>query len=206
MAEVPTAHFNKAEKAIKQLAHINVPWPLEASMNSTLKAFKDSGDYDLAVRKWEARPKVEKTWANLKIMISNEYSKYQHQHAATAKSVGYGSANEAIDKYVAITEELVATISKENEQKLKALTKDTTDILKEIKALLENKAPAPAPTATGTQSARVKKRTDYHKKLTVATACKNCGIKHPNVPDDKCWELEVNAASRHPGWTSSKSS
>jgi ribosomal protein L32 len=205
VAEVPTAHFNKVEKAIKQLARVNVPWPLEASMNSTLKAFKDSGDYDTAMRKWEASPEVEKTWANLKIMISNEYSKYHRQHAATAKSVGYGSANEAIDEYVAITEELVATISEENEQKLKALTKDTTDILKEIKALLENKAPAQAPTAAGTQSARAKKRTEYRKKLAAATACVNCGSKHPNVPDNKCWELEANAASRPTGWTSSKS-
>lgn len=111
-----------------------------------------------------------------------------------------------MDEYVAITEELVATISEDNEQKLKALTKDTTDILKEIKALLENKAPAQAPTAAGTQSARAKKRTEYRKKLAAATACVNCGTKHPNVPDNKCWELEANAASRPNGWTSSKSS
>jgi hypothetical protein len=50
VAEVPTMHFNKVEKAIKQLARVNVAWPLEASMNSTLKSFKDSGDYDPAVR------------------------------------------------------------------------------------------------------------------------------------------------------------
>jgi hypothetical protein len=86
VAEVPTTHFNKDEKAIKQLARVTVPWPLEASMNSTLKTFKDSGDYDPAVREWEARPEIEKTWANLKIMVSNEYSKFHRQNTATAKS------------------------------------------------------------------------------------------------------------------------
>jgi hypothetical protein len=71
VAEVPTTHFNKVEKAIKQLARVNVPWLLEASMNNTLKAFNDSGDYDPAVREWDAKPEADKT-----IMVSNEYSKF----------------------------------------------------------------------------------------------------------------------------------
>jgi hypothetical protein len=49
VSEVPTTHFNKVEKAIKQLARVNVQWPLKASMNNTVKAFNDSGDYDPAV-------------------------------------------------------------------------------------------------------------------------------------------------------------
>ena len=174
-------------------------------MNSTLKAFKDSGDYDPAVREWEAKPEADKTWANLKIMISNEYSKFHRQNTATAKSVGYGSANvatAAIDDYVAITEELVATITEENEKKIKALTKETTDMLNQIKALLENKPVTPA-TESG-QSARVKKRAEYRKKLASATACANCGNKHPNVPDAKCWELKANAATRPARWKSTK--
>jgi ribosomal protein L32 len=205
VAEVPTAHFNRVEKAIKQLARVNVPWPLEASMNSTLKAFKDSGDYDPAVREWEAKPEADKTWANLKIMVSNEYSKFHRQNTATAKSVGYGSANSAtaaIDDYVAITEELVATITEENEKKIKALTKETTDTLNQIKALLENR---PAATANEpSQSYRAKKRAEYRKKLANTTACANCGTKHPNVPDAKCWELDANAATRPAGWKSAK--
>jgi hypothetical protein len=205
VVEVPTANFNRVEKAIKQLAHVNVPWPLEASMNSTLKAFKDSGDYDPAVHEWEAKPEADKTWANLKIMVSNEYSNFHCQNTATAKSVGYGSANSAtaaIDDYVAITEELVATITEENEKKIKALTKETTDTLNQIKALLENR---PATTAAEPgQSARAKKRAEYRKKLVSATACANCGNKHPNIPDVKCWELEANAATRPAGWKSAK--
>ena len=112
-------------------------------------------------------------------------------------------ATAAIDNYVAITEELVATITEENEKKIKALTKETTDTLNQIKALLENKPVAPA-TEPGL-SARAKKRAEYRKKLASATTCANCGNKHPNVADAKCWELEANAAMRPAGWKSAKS-
>ena len=180
-----------------------MPWPLEASMNNTLKAFKDSGDYDPAVQEWEVKPEADKTWANLKIMVSNEYSKFHRQNASTAKSVGYGSANAAIDDYAAITEELVATVTEQSEQRIKELTKETADAMKEIKVLLEGKTATPA--TDGTQTARAKKRAEYRKKLAAATACVNCESKHPNVPDDKCWELDAKAASHKAGWKSSKS-
>ncbi len=211
VAKVLTTHFNKVEKAIKQLARVNVPWPLEASMNSTLKTFKDSGDYDPAVREWEARPEIEKTWANLKIMVSNEYSKFHRQNTATAKGVGYGSANAAVvEDYAAITEELVAAITEENEKRIKVLTKETTEALNQIKALLEHKstnatAPATANNVSAGQSDKAKKRAAYRKKMAEATACVNCGNKHPSIQDDKCWEIDANAASRPAGWKSSKS-
>jgi hypothetical protein len=110
-------YFNRVEKATKQLMLVNVPWPMEASMNSTLKAFKDCSTYHALVREWEARPEISKTWENLKVMILNEYSKFHRQHTIMAKSTGYGSAN-ALEDYVTITEELVANISEENEKKL----------------------------------------------------------------------------------------
>ena len=112
-------------------------------MNSTLKSFKDCGDYDAPVREWEAKPEAHKNWDNLKIMISNEYSKFHRQHTTTAKGSGYGLAN-ALEEYVMITEELVANISDENEmklqthvQRLEALNKANTDMLKNIMTLLE---------------------------------------------------------------------
>ena len=79
-------YFNRVEKATKQLVLVNVPWPMEASMNSTLKAFKDYGTYNALVREWEAKPEINKTWENLKVMILNEYSKFHHQHTSMAKS------------------------------------------------------------------------------------------------------------------------
>ena len=214
VAEVPTVFFNRVEKATKQLARVNVPWPMEASMNSTLKSFKDCGDYDAPVREWEAKPEAYKTWDNLKLMISNEYSKFHRQHTSTAKSTGYGSAN-ALEEYVMITEELVANISEENEkklqthvQRLESLNKANTDMLKSIMSLLDksggSNATAPATTVSGAKQDRQQKRSEYKKRLETATPCTHCKKKHPNRADEKCWELDANAASRPAGWKSVK--
>jgi hypothetical protein len=54
MAEVPTIYFNQVEKAMKQLAKANITWDWRAMMNKALKSFKDAGDYEPAICKWEA--------------------------------------------------------------------------------------------------------------------------------------------------------
>ena len=209
-AEVPTIYFNRVEKATKQLARVGVPWPREACINSALKAFKDAGDYDAAVREWEARPDVEKTWDNVKKMITSEYSKYQRQHTTTAKSQGYGSAN-ALDEYAALTEEVVAAITEEHAkemktqmQRMEALAKAMTELMSGVKAQLPV-ANGSASETTQEKSDRQKKREEYRKKLKTATACTHCNRKHPNRRDDKCWELEANAADRPQNWKSVKS-
>jgi hypothetical protein len=46
---------------------------------------KASGEYNAAVRELEAKPEVEKTWANIKIFISIEYAKENKQNKLTAK-------------------------------------------------------------------------------------------------------------------------
>jgi hypothetical protein len=214
VAEVPMIHFNRNEKAIKQLAQVNVPWPMEASMNSTWKAFKDCGNYDAPVTEWEAKPEINKTWGNLKIMFSNEYSKFHRQHTTTAKSTGYGSAN-ALEDYVMIIVELVANISKENEkklqshmQRLEALNKANMDMLKNIMAILEKpgggNATATKPEINGTKTDQQQKQADYKKRVNIATRCVHCKKKHPNHTNDKCWELDANATSGPAGWKSVK--
>ncbi len=182
-------------------------------MNSTLKAFKDCGDYDAPVREWEAKPEINKTWDHLKIMISNEYSKFHRQHTSTEKSTGYGSAN-ALEDNVTITEELVANISEENEkklqthmQRLESLNKANSDMLKSIMVLLEKSglnAAAPATSTGGAKQDRQQKRSEYKKRLEAATPCVHCKKKHQNRADDKCWELDTNASSRLAGWKSTK--
>ena len=141
-AEVPTIYFNRIEKAIKQLARVGVSWPREACINSALKAFKDTGDYDAEVREWEAKAEIDKIWANVKTMITSEYSKYQCQHATSAKSLGYGSAN-ALEDYTALTEEVVAALTEEHAkdmkaqlQRMEALTKAMTEVMTNVKAQL----------------------------------------------------------------------
>jgi hypothetical protein len=75
VAEVPTVYFNRVKKAVKQLARAGVTRDTRAMLNNALKSFKDAGDYDAAVHKWDARPLAAQTWANLKTMMCMEYAK-----------------------------------------------------------------------------------------------------------------------------------
>ncbi len=206
-AEVPTIYFNRIEKAIKQLSRVGVPWPREACINNALKAFKDAGEYDPAVREWEAKPEAEKTWDNVKKMITSEYSKYQRQHATTAKSLGYGAAN-AMEEYAALTEEVVAAITEEHAKEMKTQMQRMEDLANAMKELMAGakaqQTPAANATEGKTQTERAKKRAEYRKKLANATACTHCKKKHPTRSDDKCWELEANAADRPASWKSVK--
>ena len=88
VAEVPTVYFNRVEKAVKQLARAGVTWDTRAMMNKALKSFKDAGNYDAAVREWEAKPIGVQTWANLKTMMCTEYAKTHWQDAVTARATG----------------------------------------------------------------------------------------------------------------------
>ena len=140
-------------------------------------------------------------------MVTTEYSKFQRQHSTTAKSLGYGSAN-AVEDIAALTEEVVAAITEEHAkemktqmQRMEALAKAMTELMSGAKAQL----PAATGSASGKKTERQKKREEYRKKLQNATACTHCNRKHPNRSDDKCWELEANAADRPENWQSVKS-
>lgn len=140
VAELLTVYFNRIEKAIKQLARCQVLWPKEACMNSTLKAFKDTRDYDIAIREWEAKPEASKTWDNLKVMVTTEYARFHKHNSSTAKSVGYSTANN-VEEYAALTEEIVANITEEHSKEMKvqmqhmeSLAKSMMDLVATLKA------------------------------------------------------------------------
>ncbi len=209
-AEVPTIYFNRIEKAIKQLSRVGVPWQREACINNALKAFKDAGEYDAAVREWEAKPEAEKTWDNVKKMITSEYSKYQRQHSTSAKSLGYGLAN-ALEDFAAMTEEVVAALTEEHSkdmkaqmQRMEALAKAMTELVAGVKGQLPT-APNTAGGATDDKSDRKKKREAWREKMKNTKECAHCKRKHPNKSDDKCWELDANSADRPENWKSVKS-
>ena len=97
-AEVPTIYFNRVEKAMKQLARANIHWDWRAMMNKALKSFKDAGDYDAAIREWEARPIATQTWENLKVLMCTEYAKAHRQDAVSARATGHASAHNIMDE------------------------------------------------------------------------------------------------------------
>ena len=76
-------------------------------MNIALAHFCKCGEFNLAVREWEARPIATQTWADLKVMMATEYARAKRQDTTMAAAAGYGSANVMMDDYVMETEELV---------------------------------------------------------------------------------------------------
>ena len=74
-AEVPTKYFNRADKARRQLARANIQIDERAMMAKALKSFKDAGDFDAAIREWEARPIATRTYSNLKVVMCAKFSK-----------------------------------------------------------------------------------------------------------------------------------
>jgi hypothetical protein len=95
-AKIPTKYFNCINKARRQLARANVQIDERAMVLKALKCFKDAGNYDAPIQEWEARPAAAQTYANLKKMMSTEYSKINCQDAVTARATGHASTNNVV--------------------------------------------------------------------------------------------------------------
>lgn len=92
------------------------------------------------------------------------------------------------------------------------LATNVVNALKEMKltiAKLQKKINQNAayPTASPTKSGKsyAVRKAKHKKQFQDAPICKHCNGKHLSVEEDKCWELEVNAANCKPGWKSKKS-
>ncbi len=161
---------------------------------------KATGEFDAAVREWEAKPAANKTWANIKTFISAKYAKENKQNKLTAKQF---KAN-AIDEQAEATEELIAALTEAHTKQMETLIKSTTDSMKEMMTLLkENKSTNNSTKLT--EEEKKKKKDKKRKKYNNAPICKHCGKKHPTKPEDNCWELEKNKGSRPSNWKSAKS-
>ena len=73
-SEAPTLYFNRAKKATKQLTRVGITSDLKKRMDMALYYLKSSGEYDVAVREWEAKPLADKMWANIKVFICTEHA------------------------------------------------------------------------------------------------------------------------------------
>ena len=198
VTENPQIYFNRVEKAMKGLLRNGINSDLNERRDIALFQFKATGEFDPAVREWEAKPAAQKTWANIKTFISAEYAKENKQNKLSAK---HFKAN-AVQEQAEATEELIATLTEAHTRQMETLVKTTTDAMKEMMLLLkENKSPA----NKATDEEKKKKRDKKRKKYNDAPVCKNCGKKHPSKAEDECWELEKNKASRPSTWKSTKS-
>jgi hypothetical protein len=165
--------------------------------------FKASGEFDAAVRKWENKAAVDKTWTNIKTFISAEYARENKQNKLTAKQFKANTMEEQAEA----TEELIAALTENHTCQIEMLIKSTTDTMKEMMQLVKNQATTQTnPTPTKVSYKENKKRSYERRKRYYETpVCTHCGRKHPSKKEDKCWELEKNKASCPANWKSSKS-
>ncbi|KAL7501789.1 hypothetical protein ACHAXN_000119, partial [Cyclotella atomus] len=75
--ETPAAHFARGDKYERQL----------------LTHFKADGDFEAALREWEAQAKNAKTFAKFRVFIQKEFANRKKNNKMTAGSVGKGIAN-----------------------------------------------------------------------------------------------------------------
>jgi len=199
VTENPQLYFNRVEKAIKGLIRNGINSDLNERRDIALFHLKATGEFDPAVREWEAKPAADKTWANIKTFITAEYAKENKQNKLSAK---HFKAN-AIQEQAEITEEIIANLTEAHTRQMETLVKTTTEAMKEMMLLLKNNSNAPNDKTTDEE--KKKRREEKKKKYNDAPVCKNCGKKHPSKAEDECWELEKNKASRPATWKSAKS-
>ena len=198
VTENPQLYFNRVEKAIKGLTRNGINSDLNERKDIALFHLKATGEFDAAVREWEAKPAADKTWANIKTFITAKYAKENKQNKLSAK---HFKAN-AIQEQAEITEEIIANLTEAHTRQMETLVKTTTEAMKEMMLLLKNNN---APNDKITDEEKKKRREEKKKKYNNAPVCKNCGKKHPSKAEDECWELEKNKASRPSTWKSTKS-
>ena len=199
--EVPQVYFNRVEKAIKQLERAGIQSNLNERRDMALYYLKAAGEYDAAVREWEAKPIADKTWQNIKVFISTEYAKENKQNKLTAKQL---KAN-LIEEQAEATEELIANLTEAHTKQMETLIKTSTESMKEMLNLMKTTAKDQSGgTNGGSNDEKKKKREEKKKKYNQAPVCKHCNKKHPSKLESECWELETNAASRPTNWKLSK--
>ena len=98
-------------------------------MAKALKSFKDAGDYDAPICKWEARPAIAQTYANLKTLMCTEYSKFNHQDATTARATGHASVNNIAEEMAQGMEELVVELMEKHSKQIEPIIKANNEAM-----------------------------------------------------------------------------
>jgi hypothetical protein len=160
--------------------------------------FKASGEYNAAVREWEAKPAADKTRANITIFISTKHAKEIKQNKLTANQF---KAN-LIEEQAKATEEQIANLTEAHAKQMEILIKSRTDAMKEMMNLMKTAMKSPA---NANNKEKKNTRKEKQKIYKNAPVCKHSNRKHPSKPKSECWELKANASSRPSNWKSSKS-
>ena len=193
--EAPAAHFARGDKFERQLLKVGQSKNPELRLAFALAAFQASGEFEPALRDWEAKPKTDQTFVNFRVFIQKEFGKQHKQNKTTAKSVGYGIANSITDKEVEQIEQLeaqalfVAELANSMQEQSQKQFKEMMEL---FKAKLDAKSLPDPSKPKGGEGKKQKKK------------CQHCGMEVYHKPE-ACFELEANASKRPAGWKSKKS-
>ena len=135
VSEVPTIYFNRIEKAMQQLARAGITSDLKERIDMAHYYFKNTGEYDAAVREWEAKPVATKTWTNIKLFMSTEYAKESKQNKQSAKQL---KAN-AMEEQAEATEELIANLTEAHTRQVESLIKANMETMKEMMSFMKKR-------------------------------------------------------------------
>jgi hypothetical protein len=106
--EAPAAQFAQGDKYEHQLLKARQNKNPELRLAFALIKFQASGECKTALHKWEAKAKVDQTFANFCVFMQKEFGKHYKQNKTTAKSTGFGIANSITDKDVEQIKQLKA--------------------------------------------------------------------------------------------------
>eukprot|EP00956_Cyclotella_meneghiniana_P030339 scaffold75931_cov19-Cyclotella_meneghiniana.AAC.1 len=195
--ETPAAFFARGDKYERQLEKAGQAKNPELRLAFALATFEASGEFEPALRDWDAKKKSEKTFPKFRVYMQQEFGK-QHQHnKTTAKSVGHGIANSVTDKQAEELDQIEAQAfvlaefaNSINEQN----NKQFAEMMALFKKALDSKdSPKPGnQNGGGGGGGKPKKK------------CPHCGLEVYHKPE-KCFELEANADKRPANWKSKKS-
>ena len=116
-----------------------------------LAAFQASGEYDAAIRDWEAKPVADKTFKNFRPFIQREFTKRVKHDKTSAQSVGKGIANQAredndtpseADQAAWALAEVASVMQAAQDKQMEKLMELFT---KSMEAMKNSSSPAPAP-------------------------------------------------------------
>eukprot|EP00804_Cyclotella_cryptica_P030119 CCRYP_009530-RB/>CCRYP_009530-RB protein AED:0.38 eAED:0.39 QI:0/0/0/1/1/1/2/0/363 len=195
--ETPASYFARGDKYERQLEKAGQAKNPALRLAFALATFADSGEFEPALRDWDAKSATHKTFANFRVYMQQEFGKHHKQNKTTAKAAGHGIANNVTDKEVDHLDQIEAQAfvlaefaNSLNEQ----TTKQFKEMMELFKKTLETKdPPKPGNSGSGGGGGRKTKKT-----------CPHCGLEVYRKPE-KCFELEANADKRPAGWKSKKS-
>ena len=156
-------------------------------------AFKCTGKYDKAIRQFEAMPANKQTFKAFCTFIILEYFRYHKHRLSSAKSAGYGidhnvqtksEEERAAEDTVWAIAEIVQNVQAVHNKQIETYMAKMYEMLRKLI------------TAVGNNN----KNNGQNGGPNHGYQCPHCKRHHPDLSDNKCWELWANAAQCPANW------